>query len=41
MARATDDDPDTATKPEPKFETTKPSANTLVVKSEDEKKQER
>ena len=40
VARATDDDPDTATKPEPKFETTKPSANTLVVKSEDEKKQE-
>ena len=41
MARVTDDDPDTATKPEPKFETTKPSANTLVVKSEDEKKQEK
>jgi N-acetylmuramoyl-L-alanine amidase len=41
VARATDDDPDTATKPEPKFETTKPSANTLVVKSEDEKKQEK
>ncbi len=41
VARATDDDPDTATKPEPKFETTKPSANTLVVKSEEEKKQEK
>jgi N-acetylmuramoyl-L-alanine amidase len=40
-AQVTDDDPEMATKAEPKFETSKPSANTLVVKSEEEKKQEK
>ncbi len=40
-AKVTDDDPETAIKAEPKFETTKPSPTTLVVKSEDEKKQEK
>jgi N-acetylmuramoyl-L-alanine amidase len=39
-ASITDDDPETAGKPEPQFETTKPSPTTLVVKSENEKKQE-
>jgi N-acetylmuramoyl-L-alanine amidase len=40
-AKITDDDPETAGKPEPQFETTKPSPTTLVVKSENEKKQEK
>jgi N-acetylmuramoyl-L-alanine amidase len=40
-AKGSDDQSETATAAEPKFETTKPSPTTLVVKSDEEKKQEK